>query len=509
MKITHYFTFQNRKKLKTAAEVIVFLVIILSLFTGTMHLFRTQNHNRDRLKSIKSEDVDVVYIGGSAAYAYWQPHKAWKDFGFSSYVYGSDTLQAEAIKYYIKAVQKTQDPVLYIIDARPFQYWEEEASSDSLIGLQYSLDNIRLLDPNRFALAYEYWKNHTFSNKGKTPFSLLDITKEHSNTDNLGYEYAWDYAFGKVTSPLNGHEMIARSEPFSTPEDFMTEKREDLHPTCQKVLVDLLDWCKEQGHDVLFVVCPYVINEEYQEKYNSISDIISEYGFSFLNANEYYAEMDMDFYSDFYDANHVNPVGAEKYTAFLANYVWNNYTLPTVTEAVLVEEWASEYEYYTTRQEKAAETVKSTTQEAELVKKRCLELQKNQDFTMWSMLAQDDDIVLLTAQSGTIHMPESSVESNILQRWGFTDTSSGRIARIVNSESKEKSDMELNGSLDIWGLTPYSIYADDKGSVITVGETEYVLNEAGIHIVAFDNKHREVVDVIRLQFVDGCAVFQR
>ena len=500
---------EKRTKWKTFAESVIFLIVISCLFIGMMCLFRTYNYNREQLDSIRTEDAEVVYIGGSAAFTYWQPHKAWKDFGFSSYVYGSDTLQAEAIKYYIKEAEKTQDPSLYVIDARPFQYWEEEVGPDALTGLQYSLDAMNVLDPDRFSLAYEYWKNRTFANKSSTPLPLLSITKEHENTANLGNRAAWDILFNKAESKLNGHLMVAQSEPFDMPLDFMTENRAQLHPTCKMVLTDLLSWCKEQNHNVLFVACPYVISEEHQAKYNSISDLVSEYGYNFLNTNMHYAEMDIDFYSDFYNGNHVNAVGAEKYTAFLADYIHKNYSVPSVTDNAMVELWASEYEYYETCQKEAAIIVQQRVANAEMVKTRCMELKEAQNLASWSLTSQDPNIVLLIAQSGIIDPIKESDDATALCRWGFTDAPSGKIAVITDTKITDEGSNKLEGTLDIWETTSYSVYADNNRSVITVDGTEYILCGNGIQIVAFDNCHRKVADAVQIRFENDTIIFQR
>ena len=80
--------------------------------------------------------------------------------------------------------------------------------------------------------------------------------------------------------------------------------------------------------EFLFIICPYEITKEHQMLYNTIQDAIEERGFVFLNANDYYEEIGLDFTSDFYNNWHVNTFGASKYTVFLGGYICDHYNLP-------------------------------------------------------------------------------------------------------------------------------------------------------------------------------------
>ena len=72
---------------------------------------------------------------------------------------------------------------------------------------------------------------------------------------------------------------------------------------------------KEHNPDceILFVVDPYSETEQHKMIYNYLEQEITQYGFGFLDANDYIEEMNMDYATDFYNKDHVNILGAEKY----------------------------------------------------------------------------------------------------------------------------------------------------------------------------------------------------
>ena len=87
-------------------------------------------------------------------------------------------------------------------------------------------------------------------------------------------------------------------------------------------------YCDEKQIEVLFVVSPKVLDKEEQSIYNSLKDIVEGRGYQYLNANEHYEEMELDFSKDFFNGNHTNCFGAEKYTRFLEDYIVEHYDMP-------------------------------------------------------------------------------------------------------------------------------------------------------------------------------------
>ena len=115
------------KKLERISEnkyfwtVIRILGILLAIYLGLVslkflsYLYRPVTTSRMNVCGFYAEpenSLDVVYVGGSACYRYWEPLKAWKDYGFTSYNFATDAIQPQVIKYILEEIQKTQKPFL-------------------------------------------------------------------------------------------------------------------------------------------------------------------------------------------------------------------------------------------------------------------------------------------------------------------------------------------------------------------------------------------------------------
>ena len=96
------------------------------------------------------------------------------------------------------------------------------------------------------------------------------------------------------------------------------------------------------------------MTEERQAQYNYIADLIEPYGYTFLNLNDYYEEIGIDFETDFYDyGGHANAFGAEKCTAFLGKYLDEHYSLPDKRGQKGYEDWDKAWERWSEQTEEA------------------------------------------------------------------------------------------------------------------------------------------------------------
>lgn len=327
------------KKYKLIIGFIVFCCIVIHVFLDMTYLFRGHPYgiyNRISIIGLREEipdSVDVIYIGGSAAYQYWEPYKAYNDYGFTSYLLSTDTLQADNIIGYLKYSQKYQNPELYIIGLRPFQYYTEEGSE---IALRAATDSFSV-GYDRFRLIYDYLKNHTMSADILSLY--IDLIKYHTNYAALSDEMAWQLRHDETKCNYKGSRLSVNWEYLEEPKDFITDEKSELLPNEITVINELLDYCDENVLNVLFIVCPYNITKEDYAIYNTLKEIIQNRGFAYLNTNEYYEEMNIDFSREFINNDHVNAIGAEKYTEYLENYLVNHYELPDHRDDPLFAEW--------------------------------------------------------------------------------------------------------------------------------------------------------------------------
>lgn len=294
---------------------------LIMLFFLTWYC-KPESYNVDNVRGLKNEEhnsLDMVYLGGSAAFVYWQPLKAYEDIGIKSYSYATDTMQAELYITMIKEVLKTQSPDLFIIDARAFQYRDKDqvpsevSYRNHLTGMSLNMNKINFIN--------EYIPK---INDGKLSY-IFDIIKYHSSDlSQKSIKKSINLALGKYDNEYKGFYFVPKIDRIEK-YDFDNEEIKKPSEETDEILDELLEYLKQENINCLFVVSPYSETAEHKAIFNYVENKVKKYNFDFVDANEYYDEMNLDFNNDFYNNNHVNIYGSEKYTSFLENYLSNNY----------------------------------------------------------------------------------------------------------------------------------------------------------------------------------------
>ncbi|EOS43377.1 hypothetical protein C810_03865 [Lachnospiraceae bacterium A2] len=331
-----------RSKMTSLVSCIIFIILIIKITVSATYLFRNVDNNRLDIIGMYEEDpLDMVYIGSSATYQYWQSLKAWNDCGFMSYAYATNSLEGDGILYYMKEVLKTHKPKLFVFEMRDNI---EIAETLSEYVLRFGTDNMDLFSANRWQYIHNFFKIRNVPEEADVLSCYLDIFKYHTNIGNLALPEAWSYIDNRAKCKNKGWEWVDAWESIPEPIGFKTEERKELGEREMNVLIELLEFCKSQDAQVLFVVSPMaIITKDSEAKYNTVGDIVNKYGYNFINANDYYREIGLDFSKDFYNIRHVNLFGAEKYTAFLEKYIKENYDLPDHRTEEEYKTWHDEY----------------------------------------------------------------------------------------------------------------------------------------------------------------------
>lgn len=489
-----------RRKIKHLISALIFLVILGTVFLVTTFLLRDNASERNRLLGIKKEaPLDMVYVGGSATYVYWQPLKAWNDCGFTSYNYAHKSMVAESIKYSIQDVLKVQHPDLFVVDLRSFQYWDYPILPKGVRSYSNAID----YSPNRFQFISEYLSKHTIDETEDILSYYFDIALYHTNLDSLSKPDNWQLIWNKGQSLDKGWKVGGIYQYLEQPEGFLTEDRVPLQPECLEILEDLLLYCKEEKLKVLFVVCPYMITKTDQGKYNTIQDRIEAYGFDYLNTNEYYAEMGIDFKRDFYNISHVNCYGSEKYTAFLEKYIDEKYNLKDHRLEETYQTWNEEYLEFANRVRDTKLEIDEAIKFVEQGKDIAADIQSTQNIGEWLFLTNDSRFSLVIAGQG-IELEKITIsEKNILEKWGIIfSTSNKDVIRIYSGEnlfySNESNGINVYESIPDDLLSGIKVTVEDGTTSIQYEDEEFRYNTKGLHVMVIDNNYRKVIDTISI-----------
>lgn len=328
---------------KNLLNVTVFLILFVSLYGFLTVLKHPIDHRQDIITGFyaeKNDTLDMVYIGGSAAFVYYSPLQAYSNYGIASYVYGTDTIQAEMYIAMIEEIYKTQRPELIVIDARAYQYRDfdqpptDVAYRNLLTNMKFSKNRYDLIEKT----VPKYLKHDTLSYH-------LDLRLYHSNKERPSLSKVKKILLNQNKHPLKGLYLVPKAEP-QIRLDNKSNYKKAISKETENILVELLDYLDNKKIKALFVVSPYIQTKEEKENYNYIENIIKSRNYLFLDANEYYGKMNIDFYRDFYNYAHVNIFGAEKYTDFLSTYIKNNYQLKDVRNMNKYYDWTKLMDNY-------------------------------------------------------------------------------------------------------------------------------------------------------------------
>ena len=341
-----------KRKILNVVCVLLILLLVLSLIPVS-YLVRKTGADRKTVTGFYAEEpntLDVVYIGGSACYVFFQPLRAWSEYGFTSYNFAHMSITPEAVKYYIKEVRKTQDPKLFVIDLRPFQYgdliqpntedtpyYRHEASiRNGTDNMPYSKNRIDLIDAS------------VPDASERLPY-YIDLIKYHSRWWTIPYNFIsslrsgdwsfFDYADNARKNELKGYYFADAMNAVTHIDYSHITERADLSEPIRAIFIDLLDFCRDESVNALFVVHAYNQEEGHQQEFNTMEEILASYGFPYLNCCDHWEEIGLDETTDFVDAFHVNVFGAEKYTNFLAGYICGHYALPDHRGDAAFQEW--------------------------------------------------------------------------------------------------------------------------------------------------------------------------
>ena len=351
-----------KRKLLWALKLIC-LIVAAAVVIGLLqeNWFCHADHNRVRVKGFYLEDagsLDVVYLGASEVYSDIAPGYAYARDGITGYLYATQANTILNYKSQLKNVLSRQQSSLIVIELNGALYDDEEITKEAnlrnyadhapldLTKLEWVAENV---SENQLEYLFPYIKYHgTWNDPENETGAEEKYRKTISQVSRRGYSYLkgvlnWSFTF---TSPIPSmNEKLPDS----------ANKKQPLAETAEKGLRELLEYCRSEGLDnVVFARFPHIVTERTYDRFernNTVADIVAEYGYDYLNFEKDFAVTGLDEAADFYNPDHLNIYGQQKFTAFLTDYLKEHYGLTSHALSVdQKEEWetcAAYYEAYT------------------------------------------------------------------------------------------------------------------------------------------------------------------
>lgn len=342
--------------LKQAIRAAVFWAGFIYILITVTYIVRTNGDVKDRFAGFyaeKDDSIDVLMVGSSPVYPFYAAPKMYGEEGIVAYPMSTNNQRPKAMKYLITEALKTQDPSLIIIEMRMFSMPDEEWGSAKPFtrgvtdNMKYSWNRVKAIH----ALTSFFDGRYTF---------YFDIFKYHSNWKTLvmpSQLACWRY---EKLHPLKGLELKYGVGPAEYIDRSKITERTEPQDKQVAVLQDLLSYLKGTGKEVLFLISPYVMEEEAKKQFNYLTAAVEEAGYPVLDLNTHIEEMGLDFSTDTYDyGSHVNVLGQAKCTSYLEKYLAEYYDLPDRRKEKGYESWNEAYRLYLEKQAEAEDSCRN------------------------------------------------------------------------------------------------------------------------------------------------------
>lgn len=256
--------------------------------------------------------LDVVLIGNSTLREGYVPTRMWKEHGITSRGLSSSPTHPEVIKNAISQVVRYQEPKAIFIDLNGLTFQKKEDSEFFIKQYYKALPDGEF--KNELAEKYDY---------------LQDFDKEFelfNNHNNFRQQQYWEsivYPQQFQTKGYYANNIVIGVKPI----ELDPNKKLELPKDGEEYFDEILEECKKYSENTTFIfgrMPRYITNSTDANAtymFRTIKDKLEGYDFLFADFSMYAEDMGLSTKSDFKDHEHLNHLGALKFTDYFANYL--------------------------------------------------------------------------------------------------------------------------------------------------------------------------------------------
>lgn len=311
---------KERKKVNLKKTFIrVGAVILLGVsvyFLSTIFSFKSP-HGINQLDGIywqMEQSIDVTMMGTSHVHCGINTGLLWEKYGIAAYDYSGAEQPIWMTYYYLKELFKYQSPEVVVLDLyAPARFKEDYRYNwirENIHGMKFSVNKLKMLftsiEPEKIGQYFPSFAvyHNRYDDLEEEDFRDFFWNREDKESFK-GYTPYWNKGYQERPD----EEKLAGAQAGG-----LTSKSE-------KYLRKIIEFTKEKDCKLLLVVIPYVETVADRETYLEIEKIAEEENITFINYNEYYDEMGLNFAEDFNDASHLNYWGSCKFTDYFGSFL--------------------------------------------------------------------------------------------------------------------------------------------------------------------------------------------
>lgn len=319
----------SRKNLIRLSFVLLFLITV---YLASSILRVKSGHGINQLNGLywQPEDkIDVMMMGSSHIHCNVNTALLWEKYGIAAYDYSGAEQPLWMTYYYLKELYKYQTPKVIVLDVyAPARYkgdYQYDWISENIFGMRFSSNKLKMM-----AVSVEKSKFFRYFPSFTTYHGRYDSLEE--DDFNSFFWNSKEKECFKGYTPYWHRKPQEREEISETRNDGLTEKSE-------LYLRKIIEYTKKRDSELVLMAAPYVMTNEDMRAYNKIAEIADEEGVLFINFNDYYEEIGLDFEQDLNDESHLNYWGGCKFTDYLGSFLDMYYEIPDRREREGYDSW--------------------------------------------------------------------------------------------------------------------------------------------------------------------------
>lgn len=316
--------FMTKKNIRSffviVLKIILIVFLVLTLNKVMMPKYISENQDgRITQEYYRSASLDdVIFVGSSTVFSGIDPRVLWKTEGISSYV-RANASQPMWISYYmVEDALAHHKPEIVCVDTTFIKYGddfvEEPSSRKAIDGMRLSASKINCI-------------NESMGEDEKILEYIIPLFRFHTRWKELTWDdirYAW---YNKPVTK-NGFIEDDTVEPAPEGELVYTAESHEISPRNKDYLKKIIELCQSNDIDVFVFKMPSHSANWNEDFDRQIDGIVKEYNVNYVNFDNFNAEIGLDYSTDTCDKGaHLNSSGAEKFSAYLAGYLKDNYKL--------------------------------------------------------------------------------------------------------------------------------------------------------------------------------------
>lgn len=320
---------QEKKKKRWPLHLVLFGCLLLAMLWYLSGLFWNRTGTAMPFYAEEENTIDVLYLGSSKSNAAVAPMQMYERYGFTGYVMYSWSQPVWTAYYYLEDALRSQNPRVVVLEGNDLLYGRRDAEyTDAMnaVNNQNGLLTPHLLTRLRLMLAMRRCQtDHPSLTQG------LSIGRYHANWKTLtAQDWLWPW-WQPALSTGKGHGPLYLQDPQPQPEARLMPPDDDIYPACMEYLQRCIDLAQKEDFSLVLAIYPDAqLTQEDRSRLAYLSDYcvrqqVPVYDFTLPEVS---AAAGLDYALDMGDYSHVNYLGSRKLTAYLADQLTADFTLP-------------------------------------------------------------------------------------------------------------------------------------------------------------------------------------